>query len=36
MKPLPRITGLSPEAQVKFEDDNNRQCIEYSHQNLAM
>ena len=35
-KPLPRIAGLSPEAQVKFEDDNNRQCIEYAHKNLAM
>ena len=35
-KPLPRITGLSPEAQVQREDEYNRQCIEYAHQNLAM
>ena len=35
-KPLPRITGLSPEAQVQAEDDNNKKCIEYARQNLAM
>jgi sugar phosphate isomerase/epimerase len=31
-KPLPRVTGLSPEAAVKFEDDNNLKCIEYARQ----
>jgi sugar phosphate isomerase/epimerase len=35
-KPLPRITGLSPEAQLQAEDENNRKCIEYARQNLAM
>jgi sugar phosphate isomerase/epimerase len=33
-KPLPRVTGLSPEAAVKFEDDNNLKCIEYARQVL--
>jgi sugar phosphate isomerase/epimerase len=35
-KPLPRITGLSPEAQIKAEDDYNLQCIAYARQNLAL
>lgn len=35
-KPLPRIAGLSPEQQVQSEDENNRKCIEYARQNLAM
>jgi sugar phosphate isomerase/epimerase len=35
-KPLPKITGLSPEAQVKLEDDYNRQCIAYARENLAL
>ena len=34
--PLPRITGLSPEAQVKAEDDYNQKCIAWARQNLAM
>ena len=33
-KPLPRVTGLSPEAALKFEDDNNLKCIEYARQVL--
>jgi len=35
-KPLPRITGLSPEEQIQREDENNRKCIEYARQNLAL
>jgi 3-oxoisoapionate decarboxylase len=35
-KPLPRITGLSPEAQLKLEDDGNAQCIAYARQNLGL
>src|ERR1019366_10120073 len=27
-KPLPRVTGLSPEAAAKLQDDNNLKCIE--------
>jgi len=33
-KPLPHVTGLSPEAAVKFEDDNIRKCIDYARQVL--
>jgi sugar phosphate isomerase/epimerase len=29
-KPLPKTTGLSPEAAVKLEDDLNRQCVDYA------
>jgi 3-oxoisoapionate decarboxylase len=35
-KPLPKMTGLSPEAQVKAEDDYNNQCIAYAKANLNM
>ena len=35
-KPLPRIAGLAPEAQVKAEDDYNNQCIAWAKQNLDM
>jgi sugar phosphate isomerase/epimerase len=35
-KPLPQITGLSPEAAVKLEDDNNLKCIEYARQVLNL
>jgi sugar phosphate isomerase/epimerase len=35
-KPLPRITGLSPEEQLKSEDEHNLKCIEYARQNLDM
>jgi sugar phosphate isomerase/epimerase len=35
-KPLPKVTGLSPEAAVKLEDDYNQQCIAYGRQNLAL
>ncbi len=34
--PLPRVTGMSPEAQAKAEDDYNAQCIAYAHKNLDM
>jgi 3-oxoisoapionate decarboxylase len=34
--PLQRITGLSPEAQIAAEDENNAKCIAYARQNLAM
>jgi sugar phosphate isomerase/epimerase len=34
--PLPRITGLSPEAQVKFEQENNIKCIAYAREHLAL
>jgi sugar phosphate isomerase/epimerase len=33
---LPRITGLSPEAQVKMEDDHNAKCIAYARENLGL
>jgi hypothetical protein len=35
-KPLPRVTGLSPEAALKLEDDNNLKCIEYARQVLSI
>jgi 3-oxoisoapionate decarboxylase len=35
-KPLPRVTGLSSEDQVKLEDDYNLKCIEYARKNLEM
>ncbi len=34
--PLPRIAGLSPEAQIKAEDEYNLKCIAYARQNLDM
>ena len=34
--PLPRITGMSLEEQVKAEDDYNARCIAYARQNLDM
>ena len=35
-KPLPSMTGLTPEQRIKAEDDGNNQCIAYGKQNLAM
>jgi hypothetical protein len=35
-KPLPTMAGLTPEQQLKAEDDNNNQCIAWAKQNLAM
>ena len=32
---LPRIAGLSPEAQIKLEDECNRKCLAWAHTNLA-
>ncbi len=29
-KPLPKVTGLSPEAAVKLEEDYNKQCVAYA------
>ena len=34
--PLPRLSGLSPEAQVRAEDDYNLKCIEYARRNLSL
>jgi sugar phosphate isomerase/epimerase len=34
--PLPRTTGLSPEAQVKLEEEYNGKCIAYAHQYLDL
>ncbi len=34
--PLPRISGLSREEQVRREDENNLKCIAYARQNLDM
>jgi 3-oxoisoapionate decarboxylase len=35
-KPLPRISGLAAEAQVKLEDDLNQQCIDYCRRALTL
>lgn len=35
-QPLPRITGLSFEQQLKLEDANNRASIEYARRNLGL
>jgi 3-oxoisoapionate decarboxylase len=35
-KPLPKTSGLAPEAQLKLEDDLNNQCIAWCRQNLNM
>ncbi len=34
--PLPVMTGLSPEAQVKAEDEHNRRCVEFGRRELGM
>ena len=34
--PLPKMTGLPPEAQVKAEDDYNLQCVEWSRRQLSL
>jgi len=34
--PLPRIAGLSPEAQIKLEDEYNLKCIAWARENLAL
>lgn len=33
-KPLPRISGLSPQAQLEVEQENVRASMEYAHKNL--
>lgn len=35
-KPLPRTMGLSPEAALKYEDDNNRASLEWARKNLGL
>ncbi len=35
-KPLPTVTGLSPAAQAKLEEEYNLACIRYARQNLAL
>jgi sugar phosphate isomerase/epimerase len=35
-KTLPRTSGLSPEAQVKAEDDYNLACVEWARKNLDL
>ncbi len=35
-KPLPMTTGLTPEARVKQEDENNLASIQWARQNLEM
>lgn len=32
--PLPRITGMTPEARVKYEDENNAKCLDWARRNL--
>lgn len=34
--PLPKVTGLSPDEQKKYEDDLNLKCIAYGRQNLNL
>ena len=34
--PLPHITGLTPAAQAKLEDENNRKSIEYAQARLGL
>jgi len=34
--PLPRVTGLSRDEQIRLEDEYNRKCIEYARKNLDM
>jgi 3-oxoisoapionate decarboxylase len=34
-RPIPRTTGMSPEAQLKLEDDCISKSIEYARQMLA-
>jgi len=33
-KPLPQITGLSPAAAVKLEDESNLKCVDWARKNL--
>jgi sugar phosphate isomerase/epimerase len=35
-KPLPSVAGLTPEQQLKAEDDNNNRCVAYAKQNLGL
>ncbi len=35
-KPLPRISGLSPEQRLALEDECNQKCIDYARANLPL
>ena len=35
-KPLPRVSGLTPEQQLALEDDYNQRCIDYARANLPL
>ena len=35
-KPLPRISGLTPEQRLAFEDACNQQCIDYAREKLPL
>jgi hypothetical protein len=35
-KPVPHTTGLSPEAALKLEDDNNSESRDYARKNLDL
>lgn len=34
--PLPRITGLTPDAQVRLEDDLNQRCVDFCRQHMSL
>jgi sugar phosphate isomerase/epimerase len=34
--PTPRVAGMTPEKQMKYEDDINRKCIAYARRNLNL
>lgn len=36
VRPLPRVTGKSPEERLAFEDDNVRRCFAYGRRELAL
>jgi len=35
-KPLPRVTGLSPDEKIKLEEENVRKSFSYARQRLAL
>jgi hypothetical protein len=35
-QPLPRMDGLDREAQVRLENDNVKQCLNYAREQLAL
>ena len=34
--PLPRVSGLAPEARIQLEDDNVRECLKYAREHLGL